>query len=222
MQFTLINARPSPFGRKVAIALIQKGLKYAVRYDLPWSNQTCTPNFSPLEQLPILIEEKGESIYDSIYILEWLETRFPNPPLLPNDIERRLAAKKRQMLSERLMEIAQNLIFEMHRPDPSAAWIERQTRKILGGLAELERLYANRQPNAGADETIDLGDIAIGTTLLLFEFAVTAGLSPAIDALRWRSRYTGLTRFLEALENRPSFVATTPQHMDVDLQATVR
>ncbi len=32
MPFTLINARPSPFGRKVAIALIEKGLEYNVQY----------------------------------------------------------------------------------------------------------------------------------------------------------------------------------------------
>ena len=216
----LINARPSPFGRKVAIALIEKDIEFAVSYDLPWGGETCTPKYNPLEQLPILIDEKGEAIYDSTYILEWLEAKFPTPPLLPTGVERRLAAKKRQLLGERLMEIAQNLIFEMHRPNPSTAWIERQTRKILGGFAEMERLHANHQAN---DEgTIDLGDIAIGTTLLLFEFAVAAGLSPAIDALMWRRRYARLTQLVEGLESRPSFVATVPRHMDVNLQATVR
>lgn len=220
MSFTLINARPSPFGRKVAIALLEKGIEYAVRYDLPWGSQTCTPKFSPLEQLPILIDDRGESIYDSTYILEWLEAKYPAPPLLPADVPARLAAKKRQLLGERLMEIAQNLIFELHRPDPSSAWTERQTRKIAGAFAEMERLHATPRPNA--DGSIDLGDIAIGTTLLLFEFAVAARLSPAIDALRWRGRYARLTQLLEVLEMRPSFVATLPQHMDVDLQATVR
>ncbi len=221
MSFTLINARPSPFGRKIAIAMIEKGIDYQVRYDVPWGNQTCTPEFSPLEQLPILITDKGEPIYDSTYILEWLEGHFPKPPLLPTDIGRRLDAKKRQMLGERLMEIAQNLIFERHRPDPSTAWVERQTRKILGAFAELERLHGQHRW-VGVEGTIDLGDIAIGTTLLVLEFAVVAGLSPAIDALRWRGRYLELTRFVEALETRPSFVATIPERMDVDLQATMR
>lgn len=220
MSFTLINARPSPFGRKIAIAMIEKGIDYEVRYDVPWGNQTCTPEFSPLEQLPILIVDQGEPIYDSTYILEWLECSFPSPPLLPTDIGRRLGAKKRQMLGERLMEVAQSLIFERHRPDPSTAWIERQTRKILGAFAELERLHGQHRPLG--EGAIDLGDIAIGTTLLLFEFAVVAGLSPAIDALRWRGRYSELTRFVETLETRPSFVATIPELMDVDLQATVR
>ncbi len=219
MRFTLINARPSPFGRKIAIALIEKGLSYDVRYDVPWGPETCTPQFSPIQQLPILLNEGGEAIYDSTYILEWLEGRFPAPPLLPADVDARLAAKKRQMLGERLMEIAQSLIFEMHRPDPSSAWVGRQTRKVLGGLAELERLHAGRHTSAAT--AIDLGDIAVGTTALIFEFAVAAGLSPPIDALVWRGRYPHLTKFMLGLEQRPSFAATTPENMNVDLQATV-
>lgn len=218
--FTLINARPSPFGRKVAIALLEKGIDYVTRYDLPWSGKTCTPSFSPLEQLPILVNDLDEPVYDSTYILEWLEARFPAPPLLPVETEARLAAKKRQMLGERLMEIAQSLIFELHRPDPSKAWIDRQTRKISGALGAMERLHASHRPNAAG--AIDLGDIAIGTTLLLLEFVVVAGLSPAVDAFCWRGRYGELTRGLEVLETRPSFVATIPQHMDVDIRATVR
>ncbi len=33
MAFTLINARPSPYGRKVAILLKEKGLDFEVQYD---------------------------------------------------------------------------------------------------------------------------------------------------------------------------------------------
>ena len=220
MPFTLINARPSPFGRKVAIALIEKGIDYEVRYDIPWGSETCTPQYSPLEQLPILLSPEGETVYDSTYILEWLESRYPSPALLPVDSELRLAAKRRQMLGERLMEMAQTLIFETHRPDPSTAWIERQTRKLHGGFAALEDMHAGRSTSTRMP--IDLGDIAIGTTALLFEFAVVAGLSPPLEALVWRGRYAALTSFLERLETRPSFVATTPQPMQVDLQATVR
>ncbi|MFS0737138.1 glutathione S-transferase N-terminal domain-containing protein [Sphingomonas sp. 1P06PA] len=217
MPFTLINARPSPFGRKVAIALLEKGLDYVVRYDVPWGGNTCTPDYSPVEQLPILVADDGERIYDSPFILEWLETRYPEPPLLPGDPDARLAARKRQMLGERLMEFAQSLIFELHRPDPSEPWVDRQTRKVFGALAELDRLYESR----GAPDIIDLGDIAVGTTLLILEFVVPAGLSPDIDAIRWRRRYPALTRFGEIIERRPSFAATAPAEMDVDLQAAV-
>ena len=98
MAFTLINARPSTVGRNVAIVMREKGIGYDVQYDVPWGDQTCTPQYSPLEQLPILITGENEYIYDSAYILDWLEARFPEPALLPTDLDARLDARKRRML----------------------------------------------------------------------------------------------------------------------------
>ncbi|RVQ65022.1 glutathione S-transferase [Croceicoccus ponticola] len=220
MTNVLINARPSPFGRKVAIAMLEKGIDFTVSYDVPWAEDTCTAQHNPLEQLPILITDNGETIYDSAYILTWLEARYPETPLLPADINDVLAAKKRQLLGERLMEAAQSLILERQRPQPSMAWVERQTRKVVGALCALDEMYADRQAPAD-DRPIDHGDIAVATTLLLFEFAVASGLSEAIDALVWRARLPSLTSFVEAIERRPSFVATGPAHMDVDLKAAM-
>ena len=217
MALKLINAGPSPFGRKVAIALLEKGLKFDVQMDTPWAAGTVTPQHNPLEQLPILIAG-DDALFDSAYIVEWIETRYPTPPLLPADPDARLAARKRQMLGERLMEITQLLIMEMHRSQPSDDWIDRQTRKINGGLAALDQLYEYRGiPSV----TVDLGDIAVATTVLVFEHAVTAGYTSEIAALRWRGRYPALTRFVESIEQRPSFVATRPQEMALDLAATV-
>ena len=217
MALKLINAGPSPYGRKVAIALLEKGLDFDVVLDTPWAAGTITPHHSPLEQLPILIAD-GETVYDSSYILEWIETRFPEPPLLPTDIDARLAARKRQMLGERLMEVMTLLLFELHRPEPGKDWVDRQTRKMHGGLAALDALYADR---AQADESLDLGDIAVATTLLVFEHAVRAGYSPDLPALQWRRRFPALTAFVERVEERPSFAQTRPQAMELDLTKTV-
>lgn len=219
MAFKLINARPSPFGRKVAIALIEKGLPFTVEYDLPWGPDSCTPQHSPLQQLPILITETGESVYESAYILEWLERRYPEPALLPSTTDALLHQKLVQTLAERLMEIAQMLIFEVQRPAPSSAWIERQSAKMVGGLAELERQLDGR--SVAADQQIMLGDIATASTLLAIEFAVAAGYSPDLEVFRWRRSYPGLDRFVAGLEPRPSLQATRPETMDVDLGATV-
>lgn len=219
MTFTLINARPSPFGRKVAICLLEKGIAFDVRYDVPWGSGTCTPEFSPLEQLPILISDTGEIVYDSSFILDWLEVRFPDPPLMPANLDDRLLAAKRRMLGERLMEVAQALIFELHRPEPSKPWVERQSRKVLGAMSELDRLYRARVLTGAM--RFDFGDIAVATTLLGLEFAVDSGLSPDVPTIRWRDRYPALVAMTRILELTPSFAATRPQMMEVNLQATV-
>jgi len=123
------------------------------------------------------------------------------------------------MLGERVMEIAQSLIFETLRAEPSQPWIDRQTRKILGGLGELERIYATE--GHAQRITLDLGDIVIFTSLDVFEFAAEQRLSPPIDALVWRDRYPALTQCFMNFGSRPSFMQTRPQLMDVDLAATV-
>ncbi|MDP3674705.1 MAG: glutathione S-transferase N-terminal domain-containing protein [Novosphingobium sp.] len=220
MNYTLINARPSPYGRKVAIALIEKGISYDVQYDVPWSGGTCTPEYSPLEQLPILVSAADERIYDSTYILDWLEKRHPEPALLPGDVDGLLFEKRLQMLGERLMEIAQTLVFELQRENPSESWIARQTRKIRGGLDELERLIGDR--HVGDHHPISLGDIAVGTTLLIWEYMVEAGFSPDHPAFHWRAGHANLSRYVMALDSRPSFRETRPQMMEVNLRENVK
>lgn len=218
MSYRLVNARPSPYGRKVAVALHEKGLTYETLIDEPWGPASRTGEFSPLRQLPILLTPAGEAIYDSGFILDWLEITHPAPPLLPADPAARIATLRLRMLGERLMEIAQALIFETLRPHPSAAWIERQTEKIAGGLAALEQLLCDPPPSAG--QPIHQGHIAVGTTLLVWEFVVADGISPDIAVLRWRDR-SATVRLVDALQERPSFAATRPASMPVDITGQV-
>lgn len=218
MAFTLINARPSPYGRKVAIVLEEKGLPYAVRYDMPWVPGTCTGDYNPLEQLPILITEQGEAVYDSPYIVEWLETRFPAPALLPADVDGRLEARKRQMLGERLLDFSGILMFESRREHPSQPWFDRHASKVVRALEELDRIYGSAIPGK---LDLDLGDIAVVTTLDLLEFVVADGVAPDIAEMRWRGIYPALTELSERLNRRASFIKTVPQHMDMDMSGAV-
>jgi glutathione S-transferase len=101
--YKLVNAGQSPYGRKVAVALHEKGLPFETVYDLPWAEATETRRHSPLEQLPILLRDNGEAIYDSSFILDWLEWFHPETALLPGPLEDRVQARRLQVLGERLM-----------------------------------------------------------------------------------------------------------------------
>ena len=83
----LINNGPSPFGRKVMVALHEKDIPFTMEWDIPWHEDTIVGSYNPLEQLPILVTDSGESVYESSYILEWIETRFPHTSLLPSGAE---------------------------------------------------------------------------------------------------------------------------------------
>ena len=215
--YRLVNARPSPYGRKIAIALIEKGVAFEVIYDEPWSDHSSTGDFNPLQQLPILITPNDGNICDSSHILDWLEISFPCPSLLPDTCAEKIAALNMKTLGERLMEIAQSLIFEMHRNQPSPHYIARQTQKIRGGLIELERLSA--MPFASETIAIHQGHIAVATSLLAWEFVVLDGICASIDVLIWRERYPCLTTMVEQLSQRPSFIKTQPKSMPINLNA---
>ena len=215
----LVNSTPSAFGRKVAIALKEKNIPFEMIFDVPWNDKTIVPQHSPLEQLPILVTESGENIFDSMYILEWLERRHPSPALLPADVDDLLAVKRLQITAERLMEIIVLLVFEEQREHPSAAWTERQHRKVRGGVAELSRLIGTRIPQSG--ESITYGDIAAASALTWFDFMLSHGMFSKLDAAKWRQQYSNLVAYVDALEARPSFRETSPTMFVVDLPAVV-
>jgi len=209
----LINATPSPYGRKVAIALKEKAITYEVMYDIPWAEETIVPQYSPLQQLPILITDDGKNIYDSAYILDWLELRYPTPALLPTDIDARLQVMQLRMLAERLAEFAQVIAFEVQRLDPSTPWLDRQKRKIGTGLAEIAKLIGSRKP--GLKEPITLGDIAAGCTFGMFDVMIEKNLGGGFSEFEWRKNQPNLLEYATALYARSSFKETQPVMFDV-------
>ena len=219
MTMRLINAKPSPYGRKVAIALIEKNISYDVTYDMPWGEGSCTPQYSPLEQLPILILDNGERVYDSSFILDWIDLVYPHPPLMPSAMDALIVERRLKMLGERLMEVIHSITFELQRPEPGASWVDRQSRKMRGALAEIDRQVGARRPSEG--KFLSLGDIAVGTTLLGVEFLIANKFVEPLKVLDWQNGHPNLVAYAEALETRESFQKTKPAMMDVDLKLVV-
>lgn len=61
----LISATPSPFARKVRIALLEKGVPFTLQNEVPWHADTLTGLYNPLEQLPVLIPDNGQPVFES-------------------------------------------------------------------------------------------------------------------------------------------------------------
>ena len=78
--YQLISATPSPYARKVRIALAEKSLPFELLTEVPWDSTTSTPRYNPLEKLPILLLGDGTSVYESSYILQYLELKHPQVP----------------------------------------------------------------------------------------------------------------------------------------------
>ena len=99
--YTLISATPSPYARKVRITLAEKKVPFTLQTEVPWDKTTQTPQYNPLEKLPVLIDSAtGKAVYESHFILDWIETKHPTPPMLPADVDDRLFAKQVEVVAD--------------------------------------------------------------------------------------------------------------------------
>ncbi|HJS86823.1 MAG TPA: glutathione S-transferase N-terminal domain-containing protein [Acetobacteraceae bacterium] len=198
----LISATPSPYARKVRIALAEKAIPFELLTEVPWNNDTSLPRHNPLEKLPVLILEDGSTVYESSYILEWLERKYPTPALMPRDDDGWLAARKCLVLADGVCDAFLLVFFERRRPEAhqSAPWLARQMRKIDGGLAEMARIVGG-QDYAVANR-FTLADVGFGSVLGYFDVRF-----PELD---WRGRHPNLERYFGALSQRDSFRGTVP------------
>jgi len=198
--FRLISATPSPYARKVRIALHEKGLPFELLTEVPWDRTTSTPKHNPLEKLPVLILDDGSSIYDSCFILQYLEWTYPETPMLPKDIDGKVAARRLEVLCDGVCDAVVLTFFERARVHPSNEWLERQRRKIDGGVREMARLVGEGTFAVG--DRFGLGDIAVGTAL--------GYLAVRLSEFDWRSQFPNLAASSARMEARPSFSASVP------------
>jgi glutathione S-transferase len=179
----LIGQFDSPFVRRVAIALDLYRLPFEHR---PWSTfadaERLAP-FNPLRRVPTLVLDDGESLLDSVTILDWAD-EFVGPAralIRPHGPERR-AALKGCALATGLADKAVGLFYErlLHK-DVSAPWVERCRTQIADALAVLDA-DRRRIPSAyWFGESIGHADIAVACAIR-FTREAHPGL---FDSARW-------------------------------------
>lgn len=93
---TLYDHPLSAYGQKVKIALAEKGIPFeTVLPDAIGSGNT-PGDFqaaSPRGEVPALLSDEGDRIFDSSIILQYVEDRWPKPPLLPESPTARARAR---------------------------------------------------------------------------------------------------------------------------------
>jgi len=87
MTITLYDAVPSSNSDRVKIALHEKGLPYE-RVTLTLAkNEQKRPEFlqlNPYGKVPV-IDDDGQVLFESCIINEYLDEKYPDPPLMPKD-----------------------------------------------------------------------------------------------------------------------------------------
>jgi glutathione S-transferase len=139
----LRSSPPSPFGRKVKLALAILGLDQDVTIEKsdPVDVNDTIRQQNPLGKIPALILEDGSVLYDSPVILEYLDHRAGGGKILPQDPTARFKSLRLQALCDGILDAGILLVYEGRWRPPEMAvqkWLDHQTGKVTRALAALE------------------------------------------------------------------------------------
>lgn len=201
----LIGSNTSPYVRKVRIVMAEKKLDYNFVLEDVWASGTRIGESNPLGQVPCLIMEGAEALFDSRVIVEYLDTLSPVGKLIPAVGRERAEVKTWEALADGLLDAAILARLELTWPgrteaQQSQGWIDRQSGKIHASLKAMSQGLGEKPFCSGIH--LSLSDIAAGCALGYLDFRF-----PQIE---WRGEYPNLARLQDKLAQRPSFVETEP------------
>ena len=199
MAITLYHDVPSSNSDRVKIALAEKGLNWeGVRVRLANREQK-KPEFlklNPYGKIPVLVED-DKVLFESCIINEYLDEKYPDPPLMPKDPY--LRGRGRVLIDYALNyahEPYWDLRGEMRKPEAerNTETVERKRRQLRVLLEYLE--------TALGDKTFFLGDVSLTDIAIVPRMlrAETYGALPAPTLPR-------LNAWLERMKERPSVKA---------------
>jgi glutathione S-transferase len=200
----LRTAAPSPFGRKVQIALSVLGFdNVKIEPTDTMDANAVLRRDNPLGKIPVLITEDGGVYYDSRVILEYLDMCAGGGKIIPRAAPDRFAALRLQALCDGILDASILIVYEGRwraAEKHEAKWLDHQAGKIERALAVLEASAPPLGPNPAVPH---VGHIALACAL---------GYRDLRFGGTWRSSHPRLVAWLEKFSAHvPAFAATAMQ-----------
>jgi len=192
---TLYEIPISPYAQKVKLALLEKGIQFSAQVPSLDAPDPEFVSFSPRLEVPAFVD--GEvRLFDSSVILEYLEDRWPEPPLLPRGAAERARVRTLEEICDTLYDavnwgVAEILVFKRAEGDDAASILTKAHEQVAGLNARLERELASRAWFNG--EACGYGDVVVYPFV---NGAAALGNKPSPDGR--------LSAWLKAMRGRPS------------------
>ena len=154
----------SPLSRRVWIALLEKEIPFTPIIVNLKEGEQFKPDFlaiNPFHHVPVIIDD-GLRVLESLAILDYLESKYPDRSLLPKDASRLATVRMAQMVANNELSSLVIPLMVEDRDSANLAQAKRKIKRILNFLAELlgDDLYF------GGD-SLSVGDIVAGNTAIL-------------------------------------------------------
>jgi glutathione S-transferase len=188
--------------RRVWVALLEKGLDFEL-LDLKLDGDQFQSEFlalNPFHHIPVLVD--GDfTVIESLAILDYIEAKYPEPPLLPSDPHSLAIVRMVEMVTvnELLPQTRPLMQQAMGLAEVTPDRLEKSQQKIATVLSFLEKTLGDRLYFISGN-SISLADIVAGTVIpLLSSFSISL------------EEYPKLTQWMKRLQQRPSWQQTEPQ-----------
>jgi glutathione S-transferase len=192
----LYDFKSSPNCQRVKIVLAEKNLPYdIVPIDLREQEQK-TPAYlklNPYGKVPVLTDDETV-LYESCIINEYLNEKYPSPPLMPADPGKR--AKARILIDYGLAHL--DGPYQKLRMEVTKEQKEQNQQVIDTAKSDLRKLLQRLEEELG-DQPYLLGDFSLADADLLPRFTRLEGFGVLPDASLPR-----LGKYLERMKERPS------------------
>lgn len=151
-----------PFAHRTTFVLQEKGLSFDPIFFEQGKRPPELEAVSPYAKSPTLID--GETlVWDSQIVIEYLEDRYPNPPLMPSDAAAR--AEIRMLGTRAAQELAAKLgtvvVERLYKPHPDEAKIIEAKREFVQALDAWDQRLAGRAFLVG--DALSLADVTLYT-----------------------------------------------------------
>lgn len=136
---------------RVALALAHKGLRVE-SVDVDPKDRTEVRRVSGQDLVPVLVDDDGTVVFDSMDIVRHLEKRYPDKPLYPTDPARRAEMFVFIDWFNRVWKRPPNdMEAEMKKPTPDPARIEQMSRAMAHALYLFDGMLTGRRYIMGDD-----------------------------------------------------------------------
>ena len=197
----------SPFVRKTRVILTEKGVPYELDQVNPFSPPPAFLEISPLKRIPVLRDTdlpEPNTLPDSSIIADYIEHKYPTPPLYPRDAFARAQALWFEEYADTVVATAigpgvffERVVRKMMRAQCDETIVAATIKDKLPKIFD----YLNREIGSKTylvGNAFSVADIAVATHFVNFGHA-----GEAVDAKRWPD----LARYTQGILARPSFKA---------------
>ena len=195
----LVGVYLSPYVRRVAAAMISRGLPYEHEPVNGYREFEVASRYNPVAKVPSLVLDDGEILIESSAILDYLNELVPSAPLIPAGSRARRATLRLAAIGHGICEQSVRLSGARRVPAPESD-TKRWRAQVLGGLSALDAVAGE----GGRLRAVPL-DAAGITAIVAIE--LLALINPDLEFLPSIPR---LAEFAAQHRETPPFAQTRP------------